>query len=124
MNFVLNTPTAQEIITIIQIQKDQAKLLIQDENFEEKFERAHPDLYRKINLIINKPYARQAQNIPIKIATGKTVANKMANENTKRASIKTGGNTRRFKKMTRNHRIKANKTVRKNHKTKNILSWF
>jgi hypothetical protein len=126
MNFVLNTPTAQEIITIIQIQmqKEQAKLLIQDKNFEEKFERAHPDVYRKINLIINKTDARQAQNIPVKITTGVNVANKK-NEIPKRpSSIKAGGNTRRFKKMTRNHRIKANKTVRKNHKTKKIFSWF
>jgi hypothetical protein len=122
MNFVLNTPTAREIITIIQMQKEQAKLLIQDENFEEKFERAHPDVYRKINFIINKPDARQAQNIPTKITTGMTVANK--NEMSKRTSIKTGGNTRRFKKITRNHRIKNNKTVRKNHKTKKIFSWF
>jgi hypothetical protein len=122
MNFVLNTPTAQEIITIIQMQKEQSRLLIQDANFEEKFERAHPDLYRKINLIINKPNVKSAQNIPTKITTGVNVANK--NEIPKRTSIKTGGNTRRCKKITRNYRIKNNKTVRKNNITKKMFSWF
>jgi hypothetical protein len=136
LNFMLNMPTVNEIITVIQLENDveETKLNNYNDNkgsdyykdFRDLFDRAHPDMIRKINSVYNSIVQEKQVTIfkPVSMRTGTNLSNKDLNipeqKQLPTSVFSFGGKkTRRYnKKISRNYRIKKNKTNRRRNNKK------
>ena len=133
LNFMLNMPTVNEIITVIQLENDveETKLINYSDNkgsdyykdFRDLFDRAHPDMIRKINSVYNSIVQEKQVTIfkPVSMSTGTNLSNKDLNIPEQKPSVFSfgGKKTRRYnKKISRNYRIKKNKTNRRRNNKK------
>jgi hypothetical protein len=136
LNFMLNMPTVNEIIAVIQLENDveETKLINYSDNkgsdyykdFRDLFDRAHPDMIRKINSVYNSIVQEKQVTIfkPVSMRTGTNLSNKDLNIPQQKqlpANVFSfgGKKTRRYnKKISRNYRIKKNKTNRRKNNNK------